>query len=890
MRLIAAVLLLASSVVALKRPLSALFAEHQEQLNLAKSSRQVRVVGGLLDEHVIRSEWSTMDRELVHLDDAVSFSIQLKQCNLDVLKNLVEQVSNPRHENYQNYMTSADIDDFVHCGEPTDKAKEDIPEWLHSNGIRNDQIYASNAYIHVNKATVSQIENLFDVQMFYRAHKKSKTVMLRARGLLEMPIAISDHVEFISGLTELVKPSKAMRVSSQPEPEEGYGPRMNEFIEDIPIVPRVLRRMYNIRMNLTGGTASNNSIAIAAFNDWFYEEDLCYAFDVFGRDSNDESLYPVAPSVNYNGPQTGDDNGESALDIEMATLMAYNVSISFYNHEPEIWILSWVQQTINLTDGNGPWVWSVSYGWPEIAHCTQGDMSDPAQCSKNSFNYMSYIETTNNEFMKLALMGVTVFVSSGDSGSPGFTIYCPVDASKRQNWNGGYDLHHTCPSENPTDCHCGSYVLSYTDNSTGEPNFCILPNLFQGDVVYNQIGGMDACTIINSDFAYNQTINVTQQWVSSMNSTCPSKFNEYLFTFGSTCTCDVLPPGTFEFIINSTTNESIPVTLSGYVYNTSYATSIFYSNFPASSPYVVSVGATMIDPFKAQDACAESSAEIFSTIDAGSGITGGGGFSILTPRPSWQNQMVEAYLNSSELPPAGFFNMSTRGYPDISLNGHHYAIVTNRTLGYVDGTSCSSPVTASMFALMNEVLLSNGKKPLGLLSPLLYMMAVDQPGAFNKITSATYFNETFGGDNACTETYCCQYGFKTSSSGWDPVTGLGTPNMEVIENYIRAMNNLPSIAQEAAANQPTSSPTTMTTSAPSPTQVPETSRPTTTPTSSSGSNSGANSASTGAVTKTVTTAGAVTIAILCGFFGAVGAFMLTKIRSSGPSDGYTRAQ
>jgi len=295
----------------------------------------------------------------------------------------------------------------------------------------------------------------------------------------------------------------------------------------------------------------------------------------------------------------------------------------------------------------------------------------------------------------------------------------------------------------------------------------------------------------------------------------------------------------------------------------------------------------MVDPFLAGNACGENSVEIFSSIDAGSAITGGGGFSLVASRPQWQDNLVKEYLSNSELPPAGFFNMSNRGYPDISLNGHHYAIVYNRTVGYVDGTSASSPVTASLFALMNEVLLSHGKKPLGLLSPLLYLMAADQPGAFNKISSATYNNVTYGEDNSCTENYCCQYAYKASATRWDPVTGLGTPNMEVIENYIRALNDLPSIAQEAAANQPTSSPTTMTTPTPS-TKAPETSRPTATPTSSSGSTSGAESTSTGAVAKTVTTAGAVTIGVLCGFFGAVGAFMLTKIRSNNADDYYKR--
>jgi hypothetical protein len=645
-------------------------------------------------------------------------------------------------------------------------------------------------------------------------------------------------------------------------------------------------------MNLTGGSASNNGLAIAAFDDFFYQEDLCYAYDVLGRDPMDGSLYANPPTVNYNGPLNGSDDGESALDIEYSTMMAYGVSASFYNHVPEMWILSWVQQTINITNENGPWVWSISYGWPEVGHCAAGDqITDPVICLQSSLNYMGYIDLTNNELMKLALMGVTVFVSSGDAGSPGFTIYCPVDASKPQSWTGGYDLTTTCPSSNPNDCHCGSFVLSYTDNSTGLPNFCILPNLFGGDIVNNQIGGQGACTIFTTgDDPYGQFGSVLEQWLTAINSTCPSKFDPDYLTFGSTCTCDVLPTETFDFVINSTTGESIPVTFSGYVYNNSYAASMFFSDYPTASPYVVSVGATMIDPFRAGNACGENSVEIFSTILAGSLITGGGGFSVVSSRPTWQANLVEAYLNSSELPPTGSFNASNRGYPDISLNGHNYLTVTNRRLGYVDGTSASSPASAAMFALMNEVLLSHGKKPLGLLTPLLYQMAIDEPAAFNKITSATYNNVTFGEDNACTETYCSQYAYKVSTNGgWDPVTGLGTPNMGIIENYIRAMNGLPSIAQEAAAQTttaPTSAPITPATNAPTP--MSSNNPPPPPPSTASNSTSGAQSSSTGTASKTVTTAGAVTIGILCAFFGAVGAFMLTKIKKNSGDDFYKR--
>jgi tripeptidyl-peptidase-1 len=57
-------------------------------------------------------------------------------------------------------------------------------------------------------------------------------------------------------------------------------------------------------------------------------------------------------------------------------------------------------------------------------------------------------------------------------------------------------------------------------------------------------------------------------------------------------------------------------------------------------------------------------------------------------------------------------------------------------------------------------------------------MWADEPAAFRDITV---------GDNACTEDGCLPgcYGFK-AAKGWDPVTGLGSPNFPTMLNYIKA--------------------------------------------------------------------------------------------------------
>merc|ERR1719160_1990657 len=108
---------------------------------------------------------------------------------------------------------------------------------------------------------------------------------------------------------------------------------------------------------------------------------------------------------------------------------------------------------------------------------------------------------------------------------------------------------------------------------------------------------------------------------------------------------------------------------------------VLHASFPGSSPYVTTVGATMLqDPkFELESpppacssqgtgyGCASGGTEIAVT-SSGAGFTSGGGFSTYSDMPSYQKTAVEQYLTeeASSLPPSTYFNRSHRAYPDIS--------------------------------------------------------------------------------------------------------------------------------------------------------------------------------------------------------------------------------
>ena len=99
--------------------------------------------------------------------------------------------------------------------------------------------------------------------------------------------------------------------------------------------------------------------------------------------------------------------------------------------------------------------------------------------------------------------------------------------------------------------------------------------------------------------------------------------------------------------------------------------------------------------------------------------------------------------------------------------GYHILTYQGGRLSVTGGTSASGPIFAGLVALLNDVQLNNGKPPLGFINPWMYNVAQSGKQAFNQILS---------GDNRCRESNgaCCDEGF-VAQSGWNPLTGLGTP-------------------------------------------------------------------------------------------------------------------
>ncbi|KAG2392372.1 hypothetical protein C9374_012624 [Naegleria lovaniensis] len=180
----------------------------------------------------------------------------------------------------------------------------------------------------------------------------------------------------------------------------------------------------------------------------------------------------------------------------------------------------------------------------------------------------------------------------------------------------------------------------------------------------------------------------------------------------------------------------------------------FQPEWPTSSPWVTSVGATT----PSTESWWEESTS-----------WSGGGFSNYYSQPKYQANAVKSYMVQNGVPSTRFFNISGRAYPDVASLGVNYQVFVGGLVNNVGGTSASTPCFAGVVALMNDARFKAGKKPLGFLNVWIYQHAGITPFAFFDITH---------GINTVAP---CPQGFP-ASKGWDPISGFGVPNFAILKH------------------------------------------------------------------------------------------------------------
>jgi kumamolisin len=173
-------------------------------------------------------------------------------------------------------------------------------------------------------------------------------------------------------------------------------------------------------------------------------------------------------------------------------------------------------------------------------------------------------------------------------------------------------------------------------------------------------------------------------------------------------------------------------------------------DFPSSSPFALACGGTKL--FGSGSVI--NSEAVWN--GGNNGGSGGGGVSNFFPRPPYQSQ--------SKVPksPQGKIG---RGVPDVAGDADPatgYQVRTGGQNTVIGGTSAVAPLWAGLIALINQRLVSLGKKTAGFVNPILY----------NSTAVTGNFHDIINGNNDIDSSL----GKYKAQQGWDACTGLGTPD------------------------------------------------------------------------------------------------------------------
>ena len=174
---------------------------------------------------------------------------------------------------------------------------------------------------------------------------------------------------------------------------------------------------------------------------------------------------------------------------------------------------------------------------------------------------------------------------------------------------------------------------------------------------------------------------------------------------------------------------------------------------PAGSAYAVAVGGTRLNVSPAGAYESESGWD-----DPLSNAGGGGGYTKLDARPGWQSGLG---VNPS---------VDKRGVPDVSADANQstgWSTYNAGNWGEAGGTSAATPFWAASMLLIQQYANSHHAGRIGFVNPILY--AIAQGGQ-----PYPPFHDVTAGSNR----------YYAAHAGWDPATGLGSPN---VDNLARDM-------------------------------------------------------------------------------------------------------
>jgi Pro-kumamolisin, activation domain len=260
---------------------------------------------------------------------------------------------------------------------------ERVSQFVRKNGLQIVETSIPRRTVVVS-GNVSQMNRAFAVDL---GNYESPHGVYRGReGHVQLPVDLNGVVTGVFGLDNR-KMAEPLHVLGAAQANTPLTPQQVALLYDFPPVSPAL---------------SGQTIGILEFGGGFKQSDIDAFFKQYNLASPAITVVGVDGATNAPG---GQDDLEVALDIDVAGAIAPNAQIAVY-------FTPWTEQgwidavTTAVHDAkNKPSVLSISWGWPENE--TIGGLTWT----------QAAVDAVSATFQEAALLGVTVLVASGDSGS-----------------------------------------------------------------------------------------------------------------------------------------------------------------------------------------------------------------------------------------------------------------------------------------------------------------------------------------------------------------------------------------------------------------------------------------------------------------------------------------
>ena len=326
--------------------------------------------------------------------------IAVKQHNVEYLKHMLMQISDPTNEFYGQHMTREEVGMIT----ANKRSIHTISRYLRARGVHIVRQSPYGEYITC-RASLELWENIFNTT-FYRLNfldrKKDDAKQYYRAKEYSIPFEIAPHVIDVFNTIQIPPENVLGNLHIR-----AHLSSKNSTDDDQPttITPAILNKYYDIDSN--SGHSKVSQSLFESLGQYYSDRDLHQFQDQYAIPRSDVALslgmHESANFCLYVPYQCSEAN----LDVQYLMAISQNTPTTMWYQPPigDDIFLSWIESV--SSNPTPPLVHSISYG------ALERDLP------------ISYANAFNIEAIKLALQGVTIVASSGDDGVGNFRARYP---------------------------------------------------------------------------------------------------------------------------------------------------------------------------------------------------------------------------------------------------------------------------------------------------------------------------------------------------------------------------------------------------------------------------------------------------------------------------------